>query len=137
MKARLLFLAILYFPGTALHELSHFFAAKLLGVQTGRISLTPKFHEDGLELGHVEIAKTDFLRRFLVGIAPLVVGVSVLSALVYLVLYYSYQWWGYLLFAYVGITVVNTMSLSKSDLSGAWKVMLILALALAILIALH
>lgn len=137
MRTRLLFLAVLYFPGTVLHEMSHYVVAKLLFVRTGKISLLPKFHDDGLELGHVEIAHTDFVRRFFIGIAPLVVGVCVLSGIVYFLLNMRFVWWQYVLFAYTIITVVNTMSLSKSDLVGAWKIVLILALALAFVIALH
>lgn len=136
-KARLLFLALLYFPGTTLHELSHFLVAKILGVPTGNISLIPRFHEDGLELGHVQIGRTDFVRRFLVGIAPLVSGICVLIIIVYFVWSGTYVWWVYLIFAYLALTVVNTMSLSKSDLAGAWKVFLILALALIFYFALH
>ncbi len=117
--------------------MSHYVVAKLLFVRTGKISLLPKFHDDGLELGHVEIAHTDFVRRFFIGIAPLVVGVCVLSGIVYFLLNMRFVWWQYVLFAYTIITVVNTMSLSKSDLVGAWKIVLILALALAFVIALH
>jgi len=117
--------------------MSHYVVAKLLFVRTGKISLLPKFHDDGLELGHVEIAHTDFVRRFFIGIAPLVVGILTIFGILYVLISMSFVWWQYLLFAYTIITIVNTMSLSKSDLSGAWKIVLILALALAFVIALH
>ncbi len=137
MKRKVIFLALLYFPGTVLHELSHFFAAKLLGVPTGNISLTPKFKENSIELGHVEIAQTDFIRRFIVGVAPLIVGVSVLSTIFYLICVNTYGWWVYILFTYIFLTVANTMNLSRSDLLGSWKILALLGLAIAFLIALH
>lgn len=120
-----------------MHEFSHWLMAKILFVPTGRMSLTPKFGENSVELGSVQIAKTDFVRRFFIGIAPLLTGISVLIFILFAINSYTFPVWVYLLFAYICITVINTMSLSKSDLSGAWKILLILALALAFLIALH
>lgn len=67
--------AILFFPGVLLHELSHFLMAKLLGVQTGRFSLTPRSMPDGrLQLGAVETASGGVVRDALVGAAPLISG---------------------------------------------------------------
>lgn len=60
-------------PGTILHELSHLLACKLLGVQTGEVSLfRPRQGEDGsFTLGYVKHAESDPLRGALVAIAPL------------------------------------------------------------------
>lgn len=67
--------SLIFFPGVALHETSHWVTAKLLGVQTGRFSLWPQRQADGtLRLGFVETVKIDFLREALIGIAPLVAG---------------------------------------------------------------
>jgi hypothetical protein len=67
--------AILFFPGVMLHELSHFLMAKLLGVKTGRFSLTPRALPDGrLQLGAVETASGGIARDALVGAAPLITG---------------------------------------------------------------
>jgi hypothetical protein len=67
--------SIIFFPGVLLHELSHFLAAKILRVPTGRFSLLPKALPDGkVRLGYVETAKVDFLRDAIIGIAPLVTG---------------------------------------------------------------
>lgn len=71
----MLFFAFLFFPGVLLHELSHFIFAKLLGVRTGGFSLIPKNTKEGrLNLGYVEIAKTDPFRESVIGAAPLLVG---------------------------------------------------------------
>lgn len=137
MKGKLILLAILYFPGTVLHELSHFVAAKVCGVQTGRINLTPRFTDRGMVLGSVEIARTDFVRHFLVGVAPLITGLFILGIITYVLVNYSLPIFGYVLSFYGIITVLNTMDLSRSDLPQGWIIVVILLLALIVLSALH
>jgi hypothetical protein len=67
--------AILFFPGVLLHESSHYLAAKLLRVRTGRFSIIPRPLPDGrLQMGYVETASSDWLRDTLIGAAPLVAG---------------------------------------------------------------
>ena len=74
--------SVLFFPGVLLHEGSHFLAAKLLGVRTGRFSLKPSLQSNGsLRMGFVEVEKVDFIRNALIGAAPLFVGAAVISAL--------------------------------------------------------
>lgn len=73
--------AIVLFPGVLLHELSHWFAALLLGVRTGSFSILPKSGPDGtIQLGYVEYYKTRSVgpvRESLIGSAPLVTGTAV------------------------------------------------------------
>jgi hypothetical protein len=67
--------ALIFLPGVFLHELSHFLAAKLLGVKTGKFSLIPQTQPNGkLRLGYVETASGGFIRDALIGAAPLVAG---------------------------------------------------------------
>ncbi len=67
--------SILLFPGVLLHEVSHFLAARILGVKTGKFSLLPELMPNGLvRLGYVETAKVDFFRDSLIGAAPLFTG---------------------------------------------------------------
>jgi hypothetical protein len=67
--------SILFFPGVALHELSHFLMAKLLQVRTGHFSLIPRTLPNGrLQMGYVETEQTDVFRDSLVGLAPLIAG---------------------------------------------------------------
>jgi hypothetical protein len=67
--------SLLFFPGVLLHELSHFVLARLLRVPTGRFSVLPRPLPDGrLQLGYVEVARSDPLRDALVGAAPLMAG---------------------------------------------------------------
>ncbi len=67
--------ALVLFPGVLLHEASHYLAARLLGVRTGRFSLLPASQPNGqLRLGYVETEKTDLFRDALIGAAPLITG---------------------------------------------------------------
>lgn len=74
--------SLLLFPGVFLHELSHYVIARLLGVRTGKFSLLPKVLANGnLRLGYVETAATDPLRDTLIGAAPLISGMVVVTLL--------------------------------------------------------
>jgi len=67
--------AVLFFPGVLLHEGSHFLAAKLLRVRTGRFSIFPRPLPGGrLQMGYVETAASDWVRDTLIGAAPLITG---------------------------------------------------------------
>ncbi len=67
--------SLLFFPGVLLHETSHYLAARLVGVRTGRFSVLPQLLADGrLRLGYVETATTDPIRDGLIGAAPLLTG---------------------------------------------------------------
>jgi hypothetical protein len=94
--------SILFFPGVTLHELSHFLAARLLDVPTGRISLIPKQMKNGrLRLGFVETAPTDFFRDALIGTAPLFSGGAVM--------------------AYIGIIRMGLIPIGNSLLTGQFS----------------
>lgn len=72
--------AIVLLPGVLLHEVSHWVAASLLGVRTGKLSLFPRVQPDGtIQLGYVEYYKGRTLgpiRESLIGGAPLISGTS-------------------------------------------------------------
>ncbi len=72
-------------PGIILHELSHAFAAILLGVQVGRISIRPKRAGQRVQLGFVPVEKTDVVRASLIGLAPLLTGSAVILLVGYVV----------------------------------------------------
>jgi len=86
------FIALLFLPGTVIHEFSHAAVAKLLRVPVGKITLYP--HKDELsgeiKAGSVEIGKKDIFRLALIGIAPLIVGMSLLTLLVYSLYSFSF-----------------------------------------------
>jgi hypothetical protein len=74
--------AILFAPGVAVHELSHWLAAWCLRVRTVSFSLVPKKGRGGqLRLGYVETERPDPIRGALIGAAPLLSGVALLTLL--------------------------------------------------------
>jgi hypothetical protein len=73
-QAAMLLYFLIMLPGVLIHEVSHLVVATLLGVRAGGLSLRPRVRRDGLQLGSVQVARTDFVRESLIGLAPLVVG---------------------------------------------------------------
>ena len=72
---RLLFYLLL--PGIFLHETSHYLAAKLLLVRTGKFKIGIGSANRGqISLGSVNIERTDPVRESLIGVAPFLVGVG-------------------------------------------------------------
>ena len=127
-------LAILFLPGIFLHEVAHFLMALILFVPVGQIEIKPEILDDGkVRMGSVPVAKTDFLRRFLIGVAPLLVGVSVIFLGLYYLPLNSYipAVFAYTLTAYLVFVVGNTMFMSRSDLEGSW-VLLIFILVIVV-----
>ncbi|MFZ2362050.1 MAG: hypothetical protein WA040_22115 [Anaerolineae bacterium] len=79
-------MALLWFvllPGVLLHEGSHWLMAKLLGVPTGRLRLSPSVQGKQVVLGSVEVKRTDPVRDSLVGLAPFLAGTLALLAIGY------------------------------------------------------
>lgn len=128
------FLSFLFLPGVILHELSHFLMASILMVPTGEIEFLPEVHGSEVKMGSVAIAKTDPFRRFLIGVAPLVMGLGVL----FVVFWYFYpvktflSWQTALLF-YVIFEISNTMFSSRKDMEGAVGLLAAIAIIFVIL----
>ncbi len=76
-------LSLIFLPGIIVHELSHFFIAVILFVPVGDIEFTPKKNDNGVKLGSIEIARTDPIRRSLIGFAPVFVGLALIVGVVY------------------------------------------------------
>ncbi|MBN2004779.1 MAG: hypothetical protein JXA21_15585 [Anaerolineae bacterium] len=132
--------AILLLPGVILHEVSHAFAAAILGVNIGGIHVLPRRVGKDIILGYVPVEQTDFVRASMIGAAPFFCGGAVIVIIGYLVFgtadvvasLAAGDWmaalnglavvfkapdawiWAYLIFA-----IGNTMLPSKSD-THAW-----------------
>lgn len=136
-KITVYFLAILFLPGTIIHELSHFLSGLFLLVPVGEIEFIPEFDDGSVKLGSAEIGKTDPIRRFIIGIAPLIVGTILILTAVYLFSVVSIMgeniWLKRLIIGAMVFELGNTMFLSKKDLEGAWKIYIFLAIILIIL----
>jgi hypothetical protein len=144
---------ILLLPGVALHELSHYLTAKLLGVRVRSISLKPKVSNGKVQMGAVSMSKPDFVRGVLIGMAPLLSGTAAIlligyhvfdvnavmeaaqnggiagvAAAVRSVFEVNDAWiWLYLLFAFG-----NAMLPSESDRESVWPMVALLTVIVAI-----
>jgi hypothetical protein len=156
-KIATLLFAILFFPGVALHETSHWLTAKLLFVQTHRFSLLPQWVEEGrIRFGYVELSKADRLRSAIIGLAPLIVGVVAISYIAFQHLRLAVAFEGLttlemdvlseglttfvttpdlLFWCYLLISISNTMLPSSSDRNAWLPAALIFILSYAILAA--
>src|SRR3989344_7444956 len=78
------FLSILFFPGAVIHELAHLFTAEILGVRTSGLTLVPEgIEQKEVRTGSVSISQSDPIRRAVIGIAPVFVGLGTLGLIVY------------------------------------------------------
>lgn len=121
-KLAVYIMAILFLPGTFVHEISHFLFALFLLVPVGEMELMPKIEADSIKLGSVKIAQTDPIRRFLVGVAPFLLGTLVILTLVYQIskVGQDKSIWVLIAVGYAIFTISNTMFMSKKDLEGSW-----------------
>jgi hypothetical protein len=65
---------ILLLPGVILHEFSHYLVARLSGVRVRKVSLQPQVRGAKIQMGAIVMDKPDFARGLLIGIAPLILG---------------------------------------------------------------
>lgn len=121
--------AILFFPGTLIHELAHFFMAIILFVRVGEIEFVPKIREGSVKLGSVQIGHTDPFRRALIGLAPIFVGIALLAWGVYFFSQFPIQpqWINILIVFFIVFEIGNTMFSSKRDVDGLLPLLIVLA----------
>ena len=117
-KSILFLVSLIYFPGTVIHELSHYIGALLLNLHPREIQLFPAIEGNKVKLGHVLYEKHphDFIRSILVGIAPFLGGLISLWILIQTKLFPGNVWWQTLLFGYLILTISANMFSSKQDL---------------------
>lgn len=129
-KTTISLLAVLYLPGTIIHELAHVIVAGALLVQSGEIEFMPQVRDDGIKLGSAEIEKTDPFRRAIIGLAPVLVGsASILGLIYYLNRLFSQNSASILAFIIIFILIFmlsNTMFSSKKDLEGTVSVLILI-----------
>ncbi len=86
-KTVLYLLSLILLPGTVIHEVSHMLVAELLFVKTGEFSFIPEVKEETIKIGSLQIAKSDPIRRTIVGLAPLIVGLTIITSVCYFYLF--------------------------------------------------
>ena len=129
-------LAILFLPGTFIHEVAHFLTALVLLVPVGQPEFLPEAIEGNkIKLGSVPIAKTDPLRRFLIGIAPLIFGIGLIYFTINFTLSKNLigEILPTILVGYIIFQISNTMFVSRKDMEEAWKLLVILIILAIIL----
>lgn len=128
-------LAFLFLPGTIIHELSHILMAGVMLVHTGEIEFEPEIDPNGaVKLGSAQVGKTDPLRMLLIGVAPVILGLTLITTLLYylsLNLGDNLNFWQILLSIYGVFIIGNTMFSSKKDLEGALAAVVALILVLS------
>lgn len=121
-------ISFIFLPGIIVHELSHLLLASLLFVPTGDIEFMPKAEGQNIKLGSLEIGKTDPIRRFLIGVAPVVFGILVIDfSLFFITPYLRFSYVDVLGF-YVLFVIGNTMFSSNKDLEGSVILLILLAI---------
>lgn len=128
---------LITFPGTVVHELSHWLMAELLQVPTGRFRLLVIPQEQGQEasLGSVMTAKVDPFRGFLIGLSPFLTGLAIMIVLNRLLLDYwgHAAWWQIGLVLYGQIVTANSLALSPSD-RRYWPLLAILSVIILVIV---
>ncbi len=122
-KVTIWLLALFFLPGTIVHELAHALTAGVLMVHVGSVEFVPEIQEGGVKLGSAQIGQTDPIRRALIGLSPILVGLGLLLGLLMFLggVICSGQvlpLWEYPLLAYLLFEIANTMFSSKKDLEG-------------------
>lgn len=119
-------LSFFFLPGVVIHELSHMLIAVALFVPTGEIEFFPKIVEHNVKLGSVAIGKTDPVRRAVIGLAPIIVGIAIffVAAAFYSQSQYKVISLETLILFYLVFEVGNTMFSSTRDLEGLIETML-------------
>lgn len=128
-------LSLLFLPGVIFHELGHWFVASILLVPTGDIEFLPQVQGDSVKLGSVQVAKTDMIRRFFIGVAPIIFGLVALCGIFwFLSPSLAPITWKTILFAYALFEIGNTMFSSSKDLEGVAGIVILLLLVIAFLL---
>lgn len=115
-KTTNIILSLLFFPGTIVHEFSHFFAAIVLFLNVRGIEIFPKFEKDQIKLGTVLYEKKDPIRGVLVGIAPFFGALLVFFVISYFNLFPSNNLGLNIALFYLIFTISSVMFSSKQDL---------------------
>ena len=138
-RAFLIIWSVIFLPGTIIHEVSHFLTAALTGARTGRVEIFPELPRKTLggevktqtshRLGFVETQRLGPVRGFLVGTAPLLVGLGILVWISSTVKISDFRFQILDLFKlYLFFTVANSLFLSWVDVKQALPLVVIAAI---------
>jgi len=127
-------LALIFLPGTFIHEISHFLAALFLLVPVGELNLVPEYTGNGVRLGSVAIGRTDLIRNSTIGIAPFIVGSAIILGLVSYAIsadHFNPVFISFVIFVIFQIT--HTMFSSKKDLHAVVELSVLLIIVISLM----
>ena len=120
----------IFFIGTLVHELSHIIMARLLFVRTKNINLQTEIIDDKhIKYGTAEIEVTDPFRSTLIGIAPLIFGITLIYFLT-LNINFNFFSWVDVVKLFLISQISNSMFLSDSDTKDLKVISVILVIIL-------
>lgn len=124
-------LSLVFLPGIIIHELAHLFMAAVLFVPVGNMEFAPRKIGSEVKLGSVAIARTDPIRRSIIGFAPVFAGLVFIIGGVYLfnsnfLVLQSLNPYVFmaaiLVMVYLLFAIGNTMFSSSKDMEGAVEI---------------
>jgi hypothetical protein len=128
-------MSLLFLPGTVIHELSHMFMAVILQVPVGNMELMPKLVGQDLRMGSVQIAKSDPIRRALIGMAPFLFGTAIIFGMFFYITKNNLfdNRLIVIMLAYFVFEIGNTMFSSRKDMEGALELLLVFLILFVVL----
>lgn len=128
-KAGIIFYSLFFLPGVLIHELSHLITAGILGVRTGEIHIFPTEIKPGsIKMGSVASAESDPFREILIGAAPVLTGITIITGVVLYMLNSFNLLLNFenIILIYLVYTVSNTMFVSSEDTRSFWFIPVII-----------
>ncbi|MBP9687290.1 hypothetical protein KBD68_01380 [Candidatus Woesebacteria bacterium] len=132
----LYYIGLLYFPGTLLHELSHYLAARLFRVPVLSFSIFPRITTTGIIFGQVSIQRVDPFRRALVAIAPLVIGAVLLYGALQWIIRFGQFNAPTAIVCYIALCLLNMMIPSRQDITVALPGLLLTGIVIMLILIL-
>jgi hypothetical protein len=110
--------AVIFLPGTIVHEFAHIIMAQVLGVRASGMELMPRIEGNKLIMGEVGIEHTDIFRRTMIGAAPFLLGFPFVVLIIYTALMTGVNWWQGLIVGYFVFQIANSSFSSGKDMEG-------------------
>lgn len=128
-------IGFIFLPGTVIHEFAHAAVAQALGVYVGKINLMPEIEGKSIKMGSVQIGQSDPFRRFLIGVAPGVLGVALIliTFKLYQLLGSGWSFWASFIVYYLVFQIGNGMFSSRKDMEGALELIFAIAVVWGLL----
>lgn len=108
--------SLVFFPGTILHEMSHFIMAMIMMLRVRDVKILPEMENNSIKLGKVLYEKKDIVRGVIVGIAPILAGILFFLFVSFISVSFKNNPFLTGLLIYAIFAISTTMFSSKQDL---------------------